>query len=249
MYQSNDGAVDVARQNTNWRSACRTWWPVIAILTAVVLWGGSFAGMRVALKTLDTWMVMWLRMIIALLILLPWMGRLKRISYRRGDWKYLLPLVLLQPCFYFYLESNALRYTTSSQAGVISASVPLLVAIGAAIFLSERITRRIAAGLGLSIIGVAGLTFLGARDGVAQNALLGNALELGAMACAAGNMLMVKKLSQRYNPWMLTAFQVMAGTLFFVPGIAALHMPAAVWSIELVLIIVRSSLLIFQLLR
>ena len=219
-------------------TAVNPWLPIMAILAAVILWGGSFAGMRVALKELSTWMVMWLRMMCALLILLPFIVKLKNVPYRPGDWKRLLPLVLLQPCFYFLLESNALCYTTASQAGVISASVPLMVALGAAVFLSERLTRRVVAGLSLSIVGVAGLTFLGTPDGTAQNALLGNAMELGAMACAAGNMLLVKKLSRRYNPWMLTAFQVMAGALFFSPGVSSLQMPTEVWSVELVLVLV-----------
>ena len=39
------------------------------------------------------------------------------------------------------------------------------------------------------------------------------------MACAAANMLAIKKLSSRYGAWTLTALQVAAGAVFFLPGL------------------------------
>ncbi|MBF0529332.1 MAG: DMT family transporter, partial [Deltaproteobacteria bacterium] len=111
--------------------------PVAAILAAVLLWGGSFSAMRLAVTHLDPWTVTWARMIIALFILMPFAGKLIPRNYQRGDWKFLLPMVLFQPCLYFLLESNALRFTTSSQAGIIASFVPLLVALGAWLFLAE----------------------------------------------------------------------------------------------------------------
>lgn len=60
-------------------------------------------------------------------------------------------MVLLQPCIYFLLESNALRCTTSSQTGVISALVPLQVAACAWLMLGEPLGRATFAGLFLSV--------------------------------------------------------------------------------------------------
>ena len=202
-----------------WTFAGRSGWPIAAILCAVCLWGGSFAAMRSALQVLDPWSVMWLRMAIALLFLLPLAGRLRRLPYRHGDWKMLTAMVLFQPCLYFLLESHALGLTTSSQAGVISASVPLMVTIGACWLLAEPVGRKSFLGLLLSMAGVAGLTLMQSEHGQAANPYLGNLMELGAMACAAANMLAIKKLSQRYNAWTLTALQVAAGAIFFLPGL------------------------------
>jgi drug/metabolite transporter (DMT)-like permease len=194
-------------------------WPAAAILSAVGLWGGSFAAMRYVLQTLNPWSVMWLRMAIALAALLPLAGRLKRGGYQRGDWRLLVPMVLFQPCLYFWLESKALCLTTSSQAGVISASVPLMVSVGAYLLLSEPMGFRSILGLALSMAGVAGLTLMQGGRGQAVNPYLGNMLELGAMVCAAANMLTIKKLCTRYSSWTLTALQVAAGAIFFLPGL------------------------------
>ena len=194
--------------------------PAAAILCAVCLWGGSFAAMRIVLRTLN-------RMAIPLVVLLPLAGVLRNCDYRAGDWKLLIPMVLFQPCLYFSLESNALKLTTSSQAGVIAASVPLLVAIGAYLLLAEPLSRKSIAGLMLSIPGVAALTLLQGDRGDAPNPYLGNALEVGAMICAAANMLIIKKLSSRYSAWTLTALQVVAGAFFFLPGVWFLFQPHA----------------------
>jgi drug/metabolite transporter (DMT)-like permease len=42
---------------------------------------------------------------------------------------------------------------------------------------------------------------------------------VAAMGCAAANMVLVKQLTSRYNPWALTAMQVAAGSVFFLPGL------------------------------
>ena len=208
-----------SRTHLHWTSLSRTGWPIAAILGAACLWGGSFAAMRSALQVLNPWSVMWLRMVMALLLILPLAGRIRHLPYRRGDWKILGAMVLFQPCLYFLLESHALQLTTSSQAGVISASVPLMVTIGAYWLLAEPAGRTTVLGLLLSMAGVSCLTLIQSDHGQATNPYLGNLLELIAMACAAANMLAIKKLSRRYNVWALTALQVAAGAVFFLPGL------------------------------
>ncbi len=210
--------------------------PVVAILLAVMLWGGSFAAMRVTLKVLSPWTVMWIRMMTSVIMVIPFAGKLRLRGYRPGDWRLLVPMALLQPCVYFLLESNALRLTTSSQAGVIAASVPLMVSVGAWLFLNETLVRHTVMGLAMAMAGVVVLTLLNHPGGKAANPILGNLMEMGAMICAAANMIMVKQLSRRYNPWTLTALQVAAGAIFFLPGLwFLLHVPATTWTLQVVL--------------
>jgi len=192
--------------------------PYAAILTAALFWGSSFAAMKVTIAAFGPWPVMWFRMATALLVILPFARKLWPRNYRPGDWRLLLSFVLFQPCLYFALESNALRFTTSSQAGLIAASVPLMVAMGAHFFLREKVSRETVAGLFISMGGVVWLTLAGSPSEMATNPLLGNALELGAMVSAVGYVLLVKKLTERYNPWTLTSMQIVAGFLFFSPG-------------------------------
>jgi len=209
--------------------------PFAALTAAVLLWGGSFVGMRIVLRSLPPMAVMWCRMILALLVLLPFSGKIIPKNYRRGDWKLLLPTVLFQPCLYFLLESNALLLTTSTQAGVISASVPVLVAVGAWFFFSESINRITIAGLVLSVAGVVYLTLSQSSSASAVNPVAGNIMEFMAMVFAAANMLLIKKLSGRYNPWVLTAMQVAAGVIFFIPGFfQLLEADSSIWNLTII---------------
>ncbi|MGL1892968.1 MAG: EamA family transporter [Spirochaetaceae bacterium] len=211
--------------------------PILAIIAAVILWGCSFVGMRISLRSLHPLSVIWIRMVTALIVVLPFSKKLFPNNYLPGDWKLLLPMVLMQPCLYFLLESNALLLTTSSQAGVISATVPILVTLGAWIFLSEKINIKTILGLTLSVIGVVFLTRSQGSNSIAENPVLGNILEFTAMIFAAGNMLIIKKLSKRYNPWTLTFMQVLAGTMFFIPGLFKLVNNDINWTIQLISIL------------
>lgn len=121
------------------------------------------------------------------------------------------------PGLYYLCEGHALQYTTSGQAGVISATLPLMIALGARVWLGEPLTRRSLVALGVSLAGVAALSFGGPVETDAPNPLLGNVLELLAMLAAAGSMLTIKRLSSRYDPWLLTGWQSIAGVVFFLP--------------------------------
>ena len=193
--------------------------PYAALTATVIFWGASFPATRVAVSLLHPQAVMFCRMVVACLIMAPFAKQLTPLPLTGPDLKLIIPMVLLQPCLYFLLESNALTLTSSSQAGVISASVPVLVALGAWLFLRENMNYKIILGLLVSVLGVVFLTLAGGQAQPGDNPVLGNCLEFAAMACASGNMLLVKTLSRRYNPWTLTGMQFLAGLIFFSPGI------------------------------
>lgn len=213
--------------------------PRLAVVGAVVLWGASFSTMRIALQDLHPLSVMWLRMIIALACILPLYRTVSLAAYRKDDWKLLLAAVVFQPCLYFWLESAALGLTSSAQAGIISASVPLLVAVAAWMILKEPLSTRVLGGLILSVAGVAVLTLGGEATASAPSPLLGNSMEFLAMVCAAANMIIIRILGRRYDAWTLTVMQVVTGCLFFSPGIVHLmDVPAGTFDMQLVLILV-----------
>lgn len=191
--------------------------PILLLGGAVLFWGTSFAAMKTALDHFAPMTVIWLRMCIAALAILPFMPRLPRGEYRPGDWKLLAASGLFIPCLYYLFEGYAVRYTTSSQAGVVSAVVPLLVAAGAWLFLKERLSARSAIAIAASLAGVAMLSLGGTTQATASNPVLGNSLELLAMVAAAGSTLAIKRLTERYDAWFLTGMQAIVGAVFFLP--------------------------------
>lgn len=195
--------------------------PLLSLLClagAVLLWGTSFMATKYALTGFSPMTVIFLRMALASLLMALFWGRVPKAGRAPGDLRRLAFVSLLQPCLYFLLEGFAVSLTTSAQAGMVSALVPLLVAAGAWAFLGESLSPRMLAGLCLSLCGVVWLSLGGEAAESAPNPVLGNLLELCAMGCAAGYMLMVKHLSSRYNTWQLTGLQTFAGAVFFLPG-------------------------------
>ena len=102
----------------------------LAAIFATILWGGAYVAMKFALQSFHPMTMIFLLLVVssaAFLLLLPSM--LKKQQYAKGDWRIFLVLVLCEPCLYFIFEGYALSYTSASQAGMLSATLPILVGV------------------------------------------------------------------------------------------------------------------------
>lgn len=199
----------MARQGRLFAMAC--------LVLAMALWGSSFIALKFAFAELPPMWVIFGRMALGSLVFLlawRWLGR---IDYRAGDWRWLLALAACEPCLYFIFEALALQNTSATQAGMITALLPLLVAMGAFLFLHERVARTTWAGFLLAVVGAVWLSLASEADASAPAPLLGNFYEFIAMLCATCYTLLLKHLSERYSPFVLTAMQAFIGSLFFLP--------------------------------
>ncbi|MCA1943823.1 MAG: DMT family transporter [Desulfovibrio sp.] len=197
----------------------------LALSLAMVLWGSSFIAMKVAVGALHPLLVIFGRMLLATLLFAVFARRFLRAEYHKGDWKPMLLMGLCEPGLYFLFEAYALKHTSAAQAGMVTAMLPVMVAGAAAAWLGERPSPRIWAGFGLAVLGVIWLSAASSTQEAAPNPLLGNFLEFMAMVCATGYMLLLKKLSARYSPWLLTAIQALVGTLFYLPTLPFVSWP------------------------
>jgi drug/metabolite transporter (DMT)-like permease len=157
------------------------------------------------------------RMLVASVCFLFFLHRWRTVTFHRGDWKPILFMAICEPCLYFLFEAKAIENTAASQAGMISALLPLMVAVAARVFLKETITFKTVLGFALAISGAVWLSLSGAVSPSAPNPPLGNFLEFVAMVCAVGYIITLKRLTARYSPLLLTAFQAFVGSLFYFP--------------------------------
>ncbi|MCP4287058.1 MAG: DMT family transporter [Gammaproteobacteria bacterium] len=191
--------------------------PVIGLILAMLFWGSSFIALKIAFREYQPMHVIFWRLAIASLCFAIFLPRFLRVTLRPGDLKYLGLMGLFEPCLYFIFEAKALENTTASQAGMITAILPLMVAVIAGLWLKERITRENLVGFLMAIAGACWLSLSGESSEVAPNPQLGNFLELIAMLCATGYIITLKHLTAHYSPLFLTALQSLIGTLFFLP--------------------------------
>ena len=190
---------------------------ISSLTTAMFLWGSSFIALKLAFQQYDPMFVIFARMALASVCFLPFLLRYRQSFPARKDLKYFLLMALCEPCLYFLFEAKALENTTASQAGMITAMLPLLVAVSARFFLKEHITGRTLTGFALAIAGAAWLSVSGESSESAPNPPLGNFLEFLAMVSATGYIIILKRLTRNYSPLYLTAVQAVIGSLFYFP--------------------------------
>ncbi len=194
--------------------------PILALLCAMVLWGSSFIAMKIALRGFHPINMTFLRMLVGSFCFLPFLpSMLRALNYRKGDWKLLVGMAVCEPCLYFVFEGYAVRETSAAQAGMIVATLPLMVAVSAWFVFKERLSRTTWLGFAVALAGVVWLSAGAVAAEEAPNPVLGNILELVAMACATVYTLCVRKLSSNYAPFFITAVQSWVGLIFFAPSL------------------------------
>lgn len=188
-----------------------------ALLMAMLLWGSSFVAFKYAVQTYDPFVIIFARMVLATLMFALSFRIWKPTRIKRKDLPTLFFMALCEPCLYFIFEGQALTLTTASQAGMVSATLPLLVAVAAWFCLDETLTPRSWVGLILALAGVTWVSISGQSTETAPNPMLGNFLEFLGMVCAAGYTVSMKRLCATYSPWFMTAVQAAVGVIFFFP--------------------------------
>jgi drug/metabolite transporter (DMT)-like permease len=161
----------------------------IALVFLAAVWGASFIFIDVAVPALGAIAMAGSRAVLAAAVLAVY-ALASRQALRTGV---PLPIVLLVGAVNvaapFALISAAQLTIPPSLAAIINASAPLFSAVFAAVWLGHRVTRRLAGGLALGLLGVALVVGLAPIDLDAKT-LLAVAASTGAAACyAAGGHL------------------------------------------------------------
>lgn len=201
---------------------------MLLLVCCYALWGGGMIAMKYAFESFAVLHVVFARVGLAALFYLAMLPKWYPLPYKKGDWKYLLLLVMFEPCLFFLCETFSMKFTTASQGGVIAACFPLCTAVIAWIFLKEKITKRTVAAIVLAVIGVAGSSYFAEGDAKASNPLLGNMLMFGAVLSSSSYAVCVRFISRRYSFLSISAIQAIGGSLAFFPALFLAPMPQAV---------------------
>ena len=203
---------------------------MLLLVVCYALWGGGMVAMKYAFESFDVLHVVFARVAFAAFFYLSLFSKWHRLPYEKGDWKYLLLLVLFEPCLFFLFETFSMKYTTASQGGVVAACFPLCTAVAAWLFLKEKLTRRTIFAIVLAVIGVAGASWFAEDDVRAANPLLGNLLMFGAVLSSSGYAVCVRFISRRYGFLAISAIQAIGGALVFAPLLVFSPMPREITS-------------------
>ena len=124
---------------------------------------------------------------------------------------------LLQIAAYTLLIFFGLRLVEAGRSAILASTMPIWVAPGAALFLGERLGRRMVAALGLAALGLAVLFLPTAVDWGDGRVVLGNGLLLLAAIAWAATILALRGHRWRRSPLALAPWQLALATAAIAP--------------------------------
>lgn len=174
----------------------------LAMLAIVVVWGVHFVVLKDAFATFEPITFNALRYGLPVPFFLLLMQRRPAMMHlRREDWRRLLTLALLGPVTYQILFVLGIKYTSSTNAALLSATMPAWVAIINILQRQIWMKAGLLIGIVTTLMGVC-LVILGESNaGIAlsHNDLLGSALVLLSAILLAYFTVGVKPLLREYN--------------------------------------------------
>lgn len=185
-------------------------WARLVVLS--VLWGATFFFTGVALKELPPLTLVFLRLSIATLILLP-MLRIGGVRWPKGAsgwWPYVV-MAFINNVLPFSLIVMGQTYIPSGLASVINAMTPVFTVLVAAAFGAERLIWRRVAGVLLGLLGV--IVLRGFDFDIHSRQTIGIMLGLGATVCFGFSALWATRRLSGAPPLGAAAFQLISASL------------------------------------
>jgi drug/metabolite transporter (DMT)-like permease len=197
-------------------------WGLLGILS--VLWGGSFFFNGVALKELPPLTLVFLRVALAALILLPVL-RAYRIGFPRGfsGWQPFFGIALLNNVLPFSLIVMGQTYVPSGLASILNATTPVFTVLVMAASGDEKLLMRRVAGVLAGLIGVIILH--------GQDLDFANSQGIGILLCLAGafcyglSALYARRKLSNSPPLATATFQLLASSLMMAIVAATVERP------------------------
>ncbi len=206
-----------------------------ACAAAGALWGTGFYFGKIALRELSVGHMVLYRFLFALLPALPLALRRSE-PWSRSDWAILLAAAFFGIPLQFLIQFQGLKMTTLAHASLMIGTMPVVLAVGAALFLGERLHATGWCALAASTAGAC-LIALSSSGGTAPASLAGDALVVISMFIALAWIMGNKLLLNRHSAVVVSARGLTAGTLMLAVWVCLRygpppvhHLSAATWA-------------------
>ncbi len=192
----------------------------ISMVFINVMWGLSFIASKHAMNVGFTPMLLALwRYILTAAVLVPAVFfKEKRMRLQKQDVVPMILSSLLGITLYYFFEYQGIKRTSTVNASLILAAIPILTLMVDAVAMKTRLRPAQAAGSVLSLLGV----YLVVRYGGAQGetSIAGDLLVMGASLVWVGYIFVSRKLRARHTSLAMNAWQA----VFSLPALFALAM-------------------------
>jgi drug/metabolite transporter (DMT)-like permease len=216
-----------------------------ACAVASALWGCGFFFGKIALAEMGYVHMVLYRFLFTIVALLP-LFFTHRPNLDRNEWGLLLASALLGVPVQFLLQFHGLSLTTVSHAALMVGTMPVILAVGAAIFAHERMDAVGWVALVGSTCGAAMIALSGNHNGGAGEATLaGDLLVIVSLVVALFWILLNMRLIKRHSSVVVTAYGLLLGTMMLTVWVLARYgmPPVATVSVKAWLALAASGVL------
>ncbi len=185
-------------------------------LAAMLFWGMSFVWSSILLKYYEPVTIIFIRLIISssfLFLIIFLLKKNEKVAHS-DYWLFFLS-ALFNPFFYFLGENYGLKYSSSTIASVIIATIPVFSPITAYLTFRERLSWINIAGILVSFSGI--VIMLITKDlslGIDRRGVFFLA---GAVTAALVYSVLLRKLTFKYSPLTIISRQNLIGIFLFLP--------------------------------
>ncbi|OBZ11905.1 transporter [Bacillus sp. FJAT-27264] len=198
-----------------------------AMLYAVII-GFSFLFVKITVTMASPLDVLAHRFTIGwMAVALPFLFGWARLRMNWHDMLGLLLLGLLSPVMFFAFQGFGLMGASSSEAGIIMATVPLFTAPIAAFFLKEVTNLVQKLSILLSVSGVVLIFLMKGEAGLTMDNIAGLGLLLLSALSMAGYNVLARPLARKYSPLEISFVTLTMGCILFVVAALLKHGSAA----------------------
>jgi drug/metabolite transporter (DMT)-like permease len=193
---------------------------VLGILFVMLIWGGSFAITKNAMREVPPMLFAFLRFLTASVVLqlMVWTRRSKPADAAPIPFWPLFWMGLTGVGFFYIFFNYSLVYTSASMGALIQAFIPVFITLLAFFFLRERLNFAKIGSLVLSIAGVLVVTITSKADQSASDPVLGNTFMIISVLAWAIYTIISKKLAD-HDSLKVTAYSTYIGTLLLMPSV------------------------------
>lgn len=190
-------------------------WPHLAGIGFSIVFGFSFMFTKKLYPYITPMGIIAYRFLIAFIVF-ELLRRLKivRINIQKRSIIPILIVALLQPVLYFVFETYAVNLTTSAEAGLMIALIPIFVTIFGSVILKEKPVKAQIIFITISFIGVLIIQIF-KPNSTNESSFLGFILLLLAVFAAALFNIASRHASKTFKPQETTYFMMMIGALAF----------------------------------
>jgi drug/metabolite transporter (DMT)-like permease len=205
-----------------------------ACALAGTLWGTGFYFGKIALTEMSVGHMVFYRFLFATLGMLPpILIKPRRPGLNRKEWGILLLASFLGIPVQFLLQFYGLSLTTVSHAALMVGTMPVILAVGATIFMHERLDWKGWLALAGSTAGVALITLSGTHGRTPHGpSLAGDMLVVLSLVLALGWVLLNRHLMYGHSALVVTAYGILSGMVMLTIWVALEDGPPPVHGIS-----------------